>query len=99
LGRFSKLPPIPSWQARRRNERGFDANDHSEKLAYIYFTERWADVPAWRDPLRDHYVIVFFSAEDKMTRMLSTVPDLPAIFPRSSEVWERLMWGEPAEHK
>jgi hypothetical protein len=43
---------------------GFSADDRNEKLAYIYFTERWADGPAWRDPLRDHYVIVFFSAQD-----------------------------------
>ncbi len=46
---------------------GLCANDHNENLAYIYFTERWADEIARRDPLRDRYVIVFFSAEGKLT--------------------------------
>ena len=49
------------------------ARDHNETLAYIYFTERWTDAIAQRDPLRDRYIIVFFSAEDKLTRMFSNV--------------------------
>lgn len=72
---------------------GFCSNDHNENRAYIYFIERWADDIARRDPLRDRYVIVFFSAEGKFTRMFSNVADIPAIFPHSQAVWERLMWG------
>lgn len=52
---------------------GLCANEHNENLAYIYFTERWADEIARRDPLRDRYVIVFFSAEGKLTRMFSNI--------------------------
>jgi hypothetical protein len=74
---------------------GFCANDHNEHLAYIYFTERWTDDVARRDPLRDRYVIVFFSAEGKMTRMFSNVAGIPPIFPQNKTVWERLMWGPP----
>jgi hypothetical protein len=78
---------------------GFCANDHNENLAYIYFTERWADEIARRDPLRDRYVIVFFSAEGKFTRMFSNVVEIPAIFPSTAPVWQRLMWGESIKEK
>jgi len=71
------------------------ANDHNENLAYIYFIERWADEIARRDPLRDRYVIVFFSAERKLTRMFSNVADIPPMFPQSGRRWQRLAWGEP----
>ncbi len=74
---------------------GSCANDHNENLAYIYFIQRWADEIARRDPLRDRYVIVFFSAEGKLTRVLSNVAAIPPIFPASEAVWERLMWGVP----
>jgi hypothetical protein len=69
--------------------------DHQENLAYIYFTERWADEIARRDPLRDHYVILFFSAKGKFTRMFSNVVDIPPIFPSTQAAWMRLMWGKP----
>jgi hypothetical protein len=78
---------------------GFGANDHNENLAYIYFIERWADEIARRDPLRDRYVIMFFSAEGKLTRVLSNVAVIAPIFPASEAVWERLMWGKPVNHQ
>ena len=68
------------------------ANDHNEKLAYIYFIERWADEIARRDPLRDRYVIVFFSGEGKLTRMFSNVASIaPILPPRSYRAWLRLI--------
>jgi hypothetical protein len=75
---------------------GFCANDHNENLAYIYFTERRADKIARRDPQRDRYVILFFSAEGKFTRMFSNAADIPAIFPPTEALWQRLMWGSPS---
>jgi hypothetical protein len=78
---------------------GFCAGDHNENLAYIYFTEHWGDQIALRDPLRDRYVILFFSAEGKFTRMFSNVADIPPIFPSSQAIWERLMWGAPVKSK
>ena len=73
--------------------------DRQENLAYIYFTERWADEIARRDPLRDRYVVLFFSAKGKFTRMFSNVADIPPIFPSTEAIWERLMWGEPVKKK
>jgi hypothetical protein len=78
---------------------GFCANDHNENLAYIYFTERWTNDVARRDPMRDRYVILLFSAEGKFTRMFSNVAEIPPIFPATRAVWERLEWGEPAKNK
>jgi hypothetical protein len=86
---------VPS-DSSRNNLLGLCANDHNEHLAYIYFTERWATDIARRDPLQDRYVIVFFSGEDKMTRMLSNVPEIPPIFPHGYAVWMKLMWGPKA---
>jgi len=83
----------------RINLLGFCANDHNENLAYIYFTERWADDIGRRDPLRDHYVIVFFSAEGKFTRVFSNVAEIPEIFPPTAAVWQRLMWGASIKEK
>ncbi len=74
---------------------GACAGDHNENLAYIYFTERWTEHIGWRDPLRDRYVIMYFSAEGKFTRMFSNVADIPPIFPANAAIWQRLMWGEP----
>jgi hypothetical protein len=74
---------------------GFCAADRGENLAYIFFAERWTDDIFRRDPLRDQYVILFFSAEGKFTRMFSNIADIPPIFPRSEASWHRLMWGEP----
>ena len=71
---------------------GFCANDHNENLAYIYFIQRWADEIARRDPLRDRYVIVFFSAEGKLTRMFSNVAAIaPILPPRTYTKWLRLV--------
>jgi hypothetical protein len=75
---------------------GLCANDHNEHLAYIYFTERWTDEIGRRDPLHDRYLIIFFSAEGKFTRMFSNVPEIPAIFPSGARLWQRLMWGKSA---
>jgi hypothetical protein len=78
---------------------GSYAGDRNENLAYIYFTERWTDVVARRDPLRDRYVIVFFSAEGEFTRMFSNVADISPIFPSTMSAWHRLMWGETVNKK
>jgi hypothetical protein len=78
---------------------GFCANDHNENLAYIYFVERWADRIDRRNPLRDRYVILFFSAEGKFMRMFSNVATIPPIFPSTETTWHRLMWGEPVKKK
>lgn len=78
---------------------GACAGDHNENLAYIYFTERWTEHIGWRDPLRDRYVILFFSAEGKFTRMFSNVADIPPIFPSTMRTWQRLMWGVTVEKK
>lgn len=74
---------------------GFCAADRGENLAYIFFTERWTIDIFRHDPLRDRYVILFFFAEGKFTRMFSNVADIPPIFPQSETSWRRLMWGEP----
>jgi hypothetical protein len=75
------------------------AADHNETLAYIYFIERWADEIARRDPLRDRYVIVFFSAEGKLTRMFSNDAAIPPILPpRIYNTWLKLTWGSSANH-
>lgn len=73
---------------------GLCSNNHNETLAYIYFVERWTDEAARRDPLHDRYVILFFSAEGKLTRMFSNVRDIPPVFPRTAASWQQLMWGE-----
>lgn len=78
---------------------GFCAADRGENLAYIFFTERWTGDIFRRDPLHDRYVILFFSAEGKFTRMFSNISDIPPIFPRSEAIWHRLMWGEPKSKK
>jgi hypothetical protein len=71
---------------------GLCANDHSENLAYIYFIERWTDEIARRDPLRDRYVIVFFSDEGKLTRMFSNVAAIsPILPPRTYQHWLHLV--------
>lgn len=78
---------------------GLCANDHNENLAYIYFVERWADEIAKRDPLRDRYLIVFFSAEGNLTRMFSNVAEIgPILPPRDYNVWGRLAWGYSPTH-
>jgi hypothetical protein len=74
---------------------GFCAADRGENLAYIFFTERWTSDIFRRDPLRDRYVILFFSAQGKFTRMFSNIADIPPIFPQSETSWHRLMWAEP----
>lgn len=75
---------------------GYCAMDHNETLAYIYFTERWTDEIASRDPLRDRYVILFFSGDGKLTRMFSNVAGIGAMYPSSRAAWMRLMWGMPS---
>ena len=72
---------------------GICAANRNEKLAYVYFVERWTNNIARRDPLHDRYVIVFFSAEDKLTRVFSNVAEVPPIFPQNYTSWMRT-WGE-----
>ena len=83
----------------RVNLLGFATSNHNENLAYIYFTERWTEDIASRDPLRDRYVIVRFSAEGKMTRTFSSDPKIPPIFPPDETTWRKLMWGEASEEQ
>jgi len=73
---------------------GFCSNNHNEHLAYIYFVERWTDEVPRRDPLHDRYLILYFSAAGKFTRMFSNVADIPPVFPQSASSWLQLMWGE-----
>jgi quinol monooxygenase YgiN len=89
----------PQSSAERIGLLGYCAGDHNENLAYIYFIERWTDKVALRDPLRDRYVILFFSSEGKFTRMFSNVAVIPPIFPSIEAIWQRLMWGEPVKKK
>jgi hypothetical protein len=77
---------------------GFCAADREENLAYIFFAERWTSDIFRRDPLRDRYVILFFSTEGKFTRMFSNIADIPPIFPPSEATWHRL-WVEPKSKK
>jgi hypothetical protein len=72
---------------------GYCALNHNEQLAYIYFTERWTDGVARRDPLRDRYVILLFSGKNRFTRMFSNIAEIPPIFPHSRRVWMKLMWN------
>jgi hypothetical protein len=72
---------------------GICSGDHNENLAYIYFVERWTEEIGRRDPLHDRYVIVYFSAEGKFTRMFSNIADIPPVFPQSAASWQRLLWG------
>jgi hypothetical protein len=75
------------------------AVDHNETLAYIYFIERWADEIVRRDPLRDRYVIVFFSGEGKLTRTFSNVATIaPILPPRSYRAWLRLICSSCPDH-
>ena len=78
----------------RVNLLGFCSNNHNENLAYIYYVERWTGEIGRRDPLHDRYVILYFSGEDRFTRMFSNIADIPPIFPPSTASWLRLMWGE-----
>lgn len=74
-----------------QNLLGYCAKNHNENLAYIYFIERWADEISRRDPIRDRYVIVFFSAEGKLTRMFSNVSVISPMFPGTYASWLRLV--------
>jgi hypothetical protein len=89
-----RLDEDSSGDPQSNNLLGYCASNHNEHLAYIYFTERWTDDIARRDPLRDRYVILLFSGKDKFTRMFSNIAEIPPIFPHSDRVWMKLMWGE-----
>jgi hypothetical protein len=78
---------------------GICSSNRGERLAYIYFVERWANDIARRDPLRDRYLILYFNPEDKLTRMFSNVAEIPPVFPRSEAQWQQLIWGEPHREK
>jgi len=72
---------------------GFCSPDRHENRACIYFVERWTKDIQRRDPLRDRYVILFFSATGAMTRMFSNVAEIPPSFPASQSAWYGVMWG------
>jgi len=89
-----------SWSGKSQHSPdllGGASNNHNEKRAYIYFTERWADEISRRDPLRDRYVVLYFAGQDKFIRMFSNVPEIAPIFPSDSAAWERMAWGESAQ--
>jgi hypothetical protein len=72
----------------------FTSDNRNEDLAYIYFVRRWTEELSHRDPLRDRYVIVYFSKEGKkMTRMFSNVAEVPPIFPHTEALWMQLICG------
>ena len=75
---------------------GIASGDHNETLAAIYFAERWADEISRRDPLRDRYVILYFSGRGNFIRMFSNIASIPTIFPRSASEWQKLLSGEVA---
>lgn len=78
---------------------GIGAPDRNENSAYIYFVERWTKEIGRRDPLRDRYIILFFSATGVMTRMFSNVAEIPPLFPRSQSAWYQVMWGATRQKK
>jgi SanA protein len=76
---------------------GGASNHRNEKLAYIYFTERWADEISRRDPLHDSYVILYFSGQDRFIRMFSNVPEIAPMVPSDSSAWKRMAGGDPLQ--
>lgn len=78
---------------------GVCSGGHNERSAYIYFVERWTKDIGRRDPLRDRYVIVYFNADGRFTRMFSNVTQISPIFPKGERSWQRVMWGRPAAAK
>lgn len=74
---------------------GVGSSNRNEQMAYIYFIERWTTDIARRDPLRDRYLILFFTPHGRLTRMFSNIAEIPAIFPGPEASWEHLMWDEP----
>jgi len=89
--------PETAWQ--NPGLLGIASGDHNETLAYIYFVERWADEIRRRDPLRDQYVILYFSGEGNFVRMFSNVSGIRPIFPQNEDTWMKLAWGEAALKK
>ncbi len=74
---------------------GICSGDRNEHSAYIYFVERWSKEIGRRDPLRDRYVILYFNADGRFTRMFSNVAQITPIYPTGQRSWQRLMWGKP----
>ena len=70
---------------------GICAGDRNENLAYLFFIERWTNQIARRNPLKDRYVILFFSVQGRFTRMFSNVAEIPPVFPVSRASWLRLI--------
>jgi len=50
-----------------------------------------------RDPLRDRYVIVFYSGNGKFVRAFSNVPELPPIYPPSEKRWSAMIEASQTE--
>ena len=72
---------------------GTESDDHNGILGAIYFVERWADEISRRDPLRDRYVILYFSRRGNFLRMFSNIASIPPIFPRNASEWQKLLLG------
>lgn len=75
------------------------SSNRNEDMAYIYFTERWTSDIARRDPLRDRYLILYFTPKGKLTRIFSNVEEIPPVFPASEQLWQKVIWGESPEDK
>lgn len=81
---------------------GFMDYRSHEKSAAFYFVET-PDNPTRkldfreRDPLRDRYVIVFFSFDGKLVRAFSNVPELPPLYPKTEKQWEAMVEASMAK--
>jgi hypothetical protein len=93
LGKPDAIDRTSDPEQSEANLLGLCAANRNENVAYIYFVERWADEIGRRDPLRDRYAIVYFSAEGKLTRVFSNVSAITPLFPASETEWLKLAWG------
>jgi hypothetical protein len=50
-----------------------------------------------RDPLRDRYVIIFYSGNGKFARAFSNVGELPPIYPKSEKLWDAMIQASQIE--
>lgn len=78
--------------------------NREEKSALVYWVKRWSngsggDEFRQRDFLRDKYVIVYFTTQAKLGRIFSNTPQIPAMYPRTRQLWMTLMWGKEAANQ
>jgi hypothetical protein len=73
-----------------------------EKSAEFYFVENHTGKGGKfdfrrRDPLRDRYVIVFYSGNGKFARAFSNVRELPPLYPQSEKRWSAMIAASQTE--